>query len=91
MPNLNAVGWFVVAVCAFDLTAALIYSLSGYVDWPLAAVFITGGVGGFPKDCRRRHSNSRRNDIVDPIKVPGADFQVRSPMFPRSTRTVHIN
>jgi uncharacterized membrane protein YfcA len=48
MPMINAVGTSLVAVTAFGLTTALNYASSGLVDWPLAAVFILGGVvGGF--------------------------------------------
>jgi uncharacterized membrane protein YfcA len=46
MPILNAIGTSLVAVTAFGLTTALNYSLSGLVDWPLAFVFIGGGVIG---------------------------------------------
>lgn len=46
MPILNAIGSSLVAVTAFGLTTALSYALSGLVDWPLAAVFILGGVVG---------------------------------------------
>jgi uncharacterized membrane protein YfcA len=46
MPILNAVGTSLVAVCAFGLTTALSYAISGYIDWGLAAVFITGGIAG---------------------------------------------
>lgn len=46
MPILNAIGSSLVAVTAFGLTTALNYSLSGLVDWMLAAAFIAGGVVG---------------------------------------------
>jgi uncharacterized membrane protein YfcA len=46
MPMINAVGTSLVAVTAFGLTTAFNYPLSGLVDWPLAAVFIAGGVLG---------------------------------------------
>lgn len=46
MPILNAVGTSLVAVTAFGLTTAANYALSGLVDWPLAAVFIGGGILG---------------------------------------------
>ncbi|HEX7781748.1 MAG TPA: sulfite exporter TauE/SafE family protein [Sphingobium sp.] len=46
MPVLNAVGTSLVAVAAFGLTTALNYALSGLVDWPLAGVFMAGGVAG---------------------------------------------
>lgn len=46
MPMLNAVGSSLVAVTAFGLTTAGNYALSGYVDWPLALIFIGGGMLG---------------------------------------------
>ena len=46
MPILNAIGSSLVAVTAFGLTTALNYTASGLVDWPLAAVFVGGGVVG---------------------------------------------
>ena len=46
MPILNAIGSSLVAVTAFGLTTAINYSFSGMVDWPLAFMFIAGGVVG---------------------------------------------
>lgn len=46
MPMINAVGTSLVAVTAFGLTTALNYAFSGYVDWPLAGIFIAGGIAG---------------------------------------------
>ena len=46
MPILNAIGSSLVAVTAFGLTTAISYAFSGLVDWPLAAVFIGGGLVG---------------------------------------------
>ncbi|QQR41260.1 sulfite exporter TauE/SafE family protein [Devosia rhizoryzae] len=46
MPILNAIGSSLVAVTAFGLTTAVSYALSGFVDWPLAAVFVGGGALG---------------------------------------------
>lgn len=46
MTMLNAIGSSLVAVTAFGLTTALSYAFSGLVDWPLAALFIGGGVLG---------------------------------------------
>ena len=46
MTMLSAVGSSLVAVTAFGLTTALSYAFSGFVDWPLAAVFVGGGVVG---------------------------------------------
>ena len=46
MPIINAVGTSLVAVTAFGLTTAGNYALSGLIDWPLAGVFIAGGIIG---------------------------------------------
>jgi len=46
MPILNAIGSSLVAVTAFGLTTALNYAFSGLIDWPLAGVFILGGLAG---------------------------------------------
>ena len=41
-----AVGTSLVAVTAFGLTTAFTDAASGLVDWPLAAIFILGGLAG---------------------------------------------
>ena len=46
MPILNAVGSSLVAVTAFGLTTSLNYAFSGLIDWPLALIFIVGGLFG---------------------------------------------
>lgn len=46
MPILAAVGSSLLAVTAFGLTTATNYAISGFVDWPLALVFIAGGTLG---------------------------------------------
>jgi uncharacterized protein len=46
MPILNAIGTSLVAVTAFGLTTALNYAASGLIDWPVAALFIGGGIVG---------------------------------------------
>jgi uncharacterized membrane protein YfcA len=46
MPMINAIGSSLVAVAAFGLTTAANYAFSGLVDWPLALVFIAGGLAG---------------------------------------------
>ena len=48
MPMIKAVGSSLLAVACFGLATAINYSLSGLVDWPVAAEFIGGGIiGGF--------------------------------------------
>lgn len=51
MPIINAIGSSLVAVTAFGLTTAISYAVSGLVSWPLAAVFIGGGVVGGQVGC----------------------------------------
>ena len=46
MPMLNAVASSLMAVTAFGVTTAANYALSGFIDWPLAGVFVVGGLGG---------------------------------------------
>lgn len=46
MPMINAVGSSLVAVGAFGSTTAVNYALSSLVDWPIAILFIAGGIGG---------------------------------------------
>ncbi|MBS0239308.1 MAG: sulfite exporter TauE/SafE family protein [Proteobacteria bacterium] len=46
MPILNAIGTSLIAVTAFGLTTAINYAYSGLIDWPLALVFIGGGIAG---------------------------------------------
>jgi hypothetical protein len=46
MPILRAIGTSLIAVTAFGLTTSFNYALSGLVNWPLAGVFVVGGVIG---------------------------------------------
>ncbi|OYV40874.1 MAG: hypothetical protein B7Z81_01585 [Acidocella sp. 20-61-6] len=46
MSILTAVGTSLVAVTAFGLTTAVNYAFSGLINWPLALVFILGGMVG---------------------------------------------
>jgi uncharacterized protein len=48
MPLLNAIGSSLLSVAAFGATTAVSYAASGLVVWPVAGLFILGGlVGGF--------------------------------------------
>lgn len=44
MSMLDAINSSLVAVTAFDLKTEISYAFSGFVDWPMAAVFVAGGV-----------------------------------------------
>lgn len=48
MPLINAIGSSLVSISVLGLTTAASYAWSGLVDWPLAGLFIAGGMlGGF--------------------------------------------
>jgi len=46
MPMIFAIGSSLVSVAAFGFTTAGSYALSGLIDWPLVALFISGGLIG---------------------------------------------
>jgi uncharacterized membrane protein YfcA len=46
MPLINAIGSSLLSVTAFGATTASSYAWSGLIDWPLAGLFILGGVLG---------------------------------------------
>ena len=46
MPIVNAIGSSLVAITAFGIITALNYARSDLIDWPLAIVFVTGGIVG---------------------------------------------
>ncbi len=64
MPILYAIGSSLVAVTAFGLTTTMNYAFSGYVDWLLAAVFVTGGIlGGFAGSYLAKHLSERTGTL----------------------------
>ena len=46
MPILFAVGSSLLSVGAFGLTTAANYAASGLIDWPVAGLFVAGGIAG---------------------------------------------
>jgi uncharacterized protein len=46
MPTIAAIGSSLVAVGTFGMTTAVNYAVSGLVDWPVALLFILGGIAG---------------------------------------------
>lgn len=65
MPMLNAIGSSLVAVTAFGLTTAVSYAFSGLVDWPLAAVFIGGGIVGGILGARLAGALARQKGLLN--------------------------
>ena len=61
LPMIYAVCSSLVAVTAFGLTTAVNYARSGWVDWPLAALFVVGGsLGGWAGTRLARRLSARR-------------------------------
>ncbi len=46
MPTIAAIGSSLVAVGVFGMTTAMNYAVSGLVEWPIALLFIAGGIAG---------------------------------------------
>ena len=46
MPLIFAVGTSLIAVSAFGAATAANYAISGLINWPLAALFVLGGIAG---------------------------------------------
>ena len=46
MPMIYAIGSSLLAVGSFGLTTAANYAVSGLIDWPVAGVYIAGGIAG---------------------------------------------
>jgi uncharacterized membrane protein YfcA len=67
MPIFNAIGSSLVAVTAFGLTTAVNYAVSGLVDWPLAGIFILGGVAGSLLGAGVAKRLSARHDVLTSI------------------------
>jgi len=64
MPMIAAVGSSLLAVATFGTTTTLSYSRSGLVDWPLAGVFIAGGVLGGAVGTRFAKVLERRRRVL---------------------------
>lgn len=65
MPILNAIGSSLVSVTAFGLTTAGNYAWSGLVDWPVAGLFVAGGVLGGLVGARAGRSLSGRQGALN--------------------------
>ncbi|MGN6579697.1 MAG: sulfite exporter TauE/SafE family protein [Bordetella sp.] len=83
VPILYAVGSSLVAVTAFGLTTAVNYAWVGWVDWPLAFVFIGGGVAGGLIGTRFAHGLAKRKGMLN-LVFAGLVFFVAIYMLYRS-------
>jgi uncharacterized protein len=89
MPIVNAIGSSLVAVTAFGLTTALNYSLSGLVDWPLAFIFILGGIAGSLTGCQLAKVLSVRGSLLSTV-FSTIILVVAAYMLVRSAQTAHL-
>lgn len=67
MPIINAVGSSLLAVAAFGTTTAANYAASGWVDWPLATVFITGGIAGGLGGAKLAHHLAGQRGLLNAV------------------------
>jgi hypothetical protein len=67
MPIICAVGSSLLSVAAFGATTAANYAISGWVDWPLAGLFIAGGVAGGFGGSMLAHRLSVRRGVLNKI------------------------
>jgi len=78
-----AIGTSLVAVTAFGLSTAANYALSGLIDWPLALVFIAGGVLGSFAGTKLAVRLCRRRGLLNSV-FAGLIFVVAAYMLWRS-------
>ncbi len=57
MPLAYAIGTSLVGVAAFGAATAGSYALSGLLDWPVAALFVAGGLVGGWRGPRSAHAS----------------------------------
>jgi uncharacterized membrane protein YfcA len=89
MPILMAIGSSLVAVTAFGTTTALNFALSGYVDWVLGAVFVTGGFAGMLVGARLSKTLSAHMGLLNTL-FAGMIFLVALYMAYRSAMSLLV-
>jgi uncharacterized protein len=67
MPILYAIGSSLVAVTAFGATTAASYAVAGAADWPIAGLFLAGGMLGGFAGTRAAHVLASRRDYLNKV------------------------
>ena len=67
MSMIRAIGTSLLAVAAFGLTTAASYAWSGLINWPLAAVFVAGGLVGSLSGTALSHRLARTDGLLKRI------------------------
>lgn len=88
MPMIQAIGTSLVAVTAFGVTTAGTYAMTGLVDWPLAGLFVAGGVLGSQLGIRAGRALSKRRRALNWI-FAGLIVLTAVYMFVRSLGILH--
>lgn len=83
MPIINAIGSSLLAVTSFGLTTSANYAISDLVDWPLALVFIAGGLAGGIIGTRMAKGLSAKRGLLTTL-FAGLIFVVAAYMLWRS-------
>lgn len=83
MAILNAIGSSLFAVGSFGLTMAVNYSLSGLIDWTIAAWFVGGGIAGGFAGTGLAHRLSKHKGLLNRV-FAGVIFAVAGYMLWRS-------
>ncbi|MCB4824654.1 sulfite exporter TauE/SafE family protein [Roseicella sp. GB24] len=90
MAILNAVGSSLLSVGAFGTATAVNYAVSGLVDWPVAGLFIAGGVAGGALGMRLAVRLAGRKGMLTRV-FAGVIFAVAAYMLYRSVGTLFIH
>lgn len=65
MPTIAAIGSSLLAVGVFGMTTAVNYAVSGLVEWPIALLFIAGGIaGGWIGAHLAKHLSAQRQTLT---------------------------
>jgi uncharacterized membrane protein YfcA len=83
MSTLNAIGSSLVGVTAFGATTAANYAVSGQVDWPIAGLFLCGGILGGLAGTHAAHVLAGRKGYLNMV-FAGLIFAVAVYMLVRS-------
>ena len=90
MAILNAVGSSLLSVGTFGTATAVNYAVSGLIDWPVAGLFIVGGVAGGTLGMRLAVRLAGRKGMLTRI-FAGVIFAVAAYMLYRSVGTLFVS
>jgi len=89
MPMIYAVGSSLLSVGSFGMTTAVNYAVSGLIDWPIAAEYIAGGIGGGWLGMRLAVNLAARKALLNQV-FAGFVFVVAAYMLYRNAAAVRL-